>query len=250
MLDFNNKNVPHRIVVKYVPASLPDIKKPYHVKAMYQPVLDISGIATKAAELNIQTSPKVIEEGLTVGLKIIEHLVAEGYRIKTPLFDLWIRCPGQYSGSEDALSEGLDLVPRLRVARRFSRYLKEKVKLEFGGIDDRTGFIGEALDEATGSSEVLTKGNLLTISGKGLKIESDAERELQAGVFFLPPTGVPIKASLIAVNHPRKLKVIIPNELASGTEYRIAVQTMSSSRGSGKLLKTMRDMRSDFKMTA
>ena len=51
-LDFTVKDVMHRIAVKFVHAFLPDAKKPYNLKAVHQPELDIHGITSKADVYN------------------------------------------------------------------------------------------------------------------------------------------------------------------------------------------------------
>ena len=62
-LDFTVKDVMHKITAKFVHATLPDAKKPYNLKAVLQPELDVHGVASKADVYNIETDPKVIEEG-------------------------------------------------------------------------------------------------------------------------------------------------------------------------------------------
>ena len=250
-IGFNLHDVMHRIYVKFVHSFLPDAKKPYYLKAVYQQELDIHGIASKAAVYNLHTSPKVIEEGLTTGLQLMHYLAADGYRINTPLFKLRIRIPGEYDGHETSLGKGVYPVARLQATAEFRKYLKEHIKLEFGGIDRSEGFIAKAMDEATGRvNEVLTSGNILTIQGNGLKIESDSQNKLKAGVYFKPKTGAAIKASIIPVNKPRTLKVFVPNELVPGTAYTLAVETMSSTKGNGMILKKMRTIQSDFTLVA
>ena len=54
-LDFQEKDVIHGITAKYVPAFLPDAKKGFNAKAVFQPELNIHGIATKASVYNITT---------------------------------------------------------------------------------------------------------------------------------------------------------------------------------------------------
>jgi hypothetical protein len=229
---------------------LPDAKKNYNLKSVHEPVLDIHGVASKADVYNIGTSPKVIEEGLTRGLELMFYLAADGYKIKTPLFNLKIRVPGEYDGAETHLPAGVFPVARLHTSAAFRGYIKERVKIEIDGMDQREGFIAEACDEATGLiDEAATIGNILTIHGYGLKIDADEDRAIGAGVFFKPETGLPVKAAIIAVNEPRTLKVMVPDSLAEGTSYQLAIFTQSSVRSSHRL-KTMRDMRSEFTVTA
>jgi hypothetical protein len=52
-LDFTAKDIIHKITAKFIHAFLPDAKKPYNLKAVFQPELDIHGIASKAEVYNI-----------------------------------------------------------------------------------------------------------------------------------------------------------------------------------------------------
>jgi hypothetical protein len=244
------KDVVHRVPVKFVDATLPESRKPYNLKTAVQPVLDIQGLAAKAGVLNLNCDPYVIEEGLTRGFELIYYFVAAGYRITTPLFNLRLRVPGEYDGDETQLPDGVYPAARLRCNPVFGKYLKEHVKIQFNGKEDSEGSIIKAIDEATGlKNQVMTRGNILTIKGVGIKLESDEERKDQMGVFFKPKTGVPIKASVIAWNAAKLLKVVVPQELEEGTAYQIAVETWSSPRGYPGVLKKAREIRSRFMLT-
>jgi len=252
-LDFTVKDIMHKIAVKFTHAFLPEAKKPYYLKAVHQPELDVHGIASKADVYNIETSPKVIEEGLNAGMELIYYLAADGYKIKTPLFNLKIRVPGEYDGSETFLADGIFPVARLQTSAAFRKYLKERVKVEFDGLDQSDGLIAEVKDEATGLiDETVTVGNILTIHGYGLKIESDEAHKNQVGLFFEREGDSPIKA-LIALNEPRTLKAVVPRNLVIDPNenfYTLRLVTQSSSKASGHLLKEVREMRSDFTLTA
>jgi len=156
--------------------------------------------------------------------------------------------PGEYYGSETQLQEGVYPTARLQTSAAFRKYLKERVKVEFCGIDNSDGFIAEAYDEVTETTdELATGGNILTIHGFGLKIEGDKD---EVGLFFHPVSGGPeTKAEIVAVNEPRTLKVIVPL-LTSPNPYILRLVTQSSSKGGGALLKTKREVRSDFTLRA
>jgi hypothetical protein len=250
-LDFIVRDVIHKITAKFTHAYLPDAKKPYNLRAVFQPEIDIHGIASKAEVYNIETSPKVIEEGFNAACELIYYLTADGYKIKTPVFNLRMRLPGEYEGAETHLAEGAFPEVRLQAAAAFRTYIKDTVKVDFDGIEDRDGLIAEALDEKTGLiDEAATLGNLLVIRGYGLKIESDAAHAAQVGVFFEggPNTPVSVKADILAVNEPRTLKVIVPPTLSVGYPHTLRVVTMSSPHKSAYLLKAPREMRSDFQL--
>jgi hypothetical protein len=250
-LDFKLRDVVHNITVKFRTAFLPDAKKPYNLKAVNQPDLDVHDIASKAEVYNIVTSPKVIEEGLNAAIELIYYLTADGYRIKTPLFNLGLRIPGEYNGDETHLPEGVYPEARLQVSAEFRSYLRDKVKLIFDGIDTSEGFIAQAIDESSGIiDESVTIGNLLVIHGVGIKLEGDTDHKDVIGLFFEADDGTRVKAEIIAVNEPRTLKVIAPAALIAGTEYQLLAITQSSVKHNGRPLKSVREVRSEFKLQA
>jgi hypothetical protein len=203
-LDFTVKDIFHKVVVKFVHAFLSDTKKPYNLKAVLQSELDIHGVASKASVYNITTSPKVIEEGLTAGMELIYYLAADGYKIKTPLFNLRSRVPGEYDGSETGLPDGTFPEVRLSVNGDFRKYIREHVQLEFDGIESNNGYIANVDADGT-IDEAITIGELIAVRGYGLKVESDAEHADQVGIFFENPDGVRTKAKIVAVNEPKTL---------------------------------------------
>ncbi|MDR1468945.1 MAG: hypothetical protein LBT00_06595, partial [Spirochaetaceae bacterium] len=60
-LDFKVKDIIHKIMAWFVPAYLPEAKKPYYLRSAFMPPLDIHEIASKAEVYNIETDPRVIE---------------------------------------------------------------------------------------------------------------------------------------------------------------------------------------------
>ncbi|MDR0476241.1 MAG: DUF4469 domain-containing protein [Treponema sp.] len=249
-IDFNVKDILHKIQVKFIHTFLPDAKKPYNLKAVHQPELDIHEIASKAQVYNIGTSAKVIEEGLTAGMELIKYLAADGFKIKTPLFNLKVRIPGEYDSSETHLHQGVHPRPRIQVSPGFRRYLEENVNVEFDGIDQSDGMIAQITDEATELvDEAATIGNILTIHGYGLKIEGDEAHQGRVGIFFDAASGA-VRADIIAVNEPKTLKIVVPQDLVSGQQYKLTVITQSSAKGSSTLLKDAREIKSEYLLTA
>jgi hypothetical protein len=255
-LDFLEKDTIHKVMAKFVHAFLPgparpgEAQKPYFLRAVFQPELDIHGIAGKAEVYNIETDPKVIEEGFTAACELIYYLAADGYKLKTPLFNLKIRLPGAYEGAETSLAEGLYPEVRMQSAAPFRQYIRERVKVQFDGVDQSCGLIAEAVDEQSGRTDkVMTIGKLLTIRGYGLKVASDGRHTDEAGLWFDDGQNPPVKAELLAVNQPRTLKALVPAGLTVGGEYALKVVTQSSAKGSGSLLKDPREVQSDFTLT-
>jgi hypothetical protein len=250
-LDFTVKDVMHHITVKFVQAFLPEAKKKYHLKAVFQPELDIHGIASKAAVYNIQTSPKVIEEGLNAGMELMHYLAGDGFKLKTPIFNFRIRLPGDYDGTETRLDDGCFPEAGLTVNIGFRNYLKECVTLDFDGIDSSDGFIGALIDEATNTTDqVVTRDNLLTVLGYELKVEGNEAHSTEVGVYFEAADGTRTKAKAIAVNEPRAVKVIAPPALTTGAAYHIVIVTQSSAKNGSTVLKTVREVKSEYLLIA
>ena len=248
-VEFTGQDIKHRIPVKFIPNHLPDAKKPYSARTVHETELDVHGIAAKAEAYNIYTSPKVVEEGLLAAIKLITYLLADGYRIKTPLVNIGLRIPGEYTGSETSLPQGVFPEARVQVSAALRAYLRKHVNIEFDGFERNNGLIGEALDEATQAiDETATRGNLLVIRGIGLKIEGDEAHRDKVGLYFEPVEegGTPVKADTIAVNKPRTLKVIVPAGLEAGKSYRLKVVTQYSMKTRACLLQEPREARSAF----
>ncbi|MDR0639883.1 MAG: DUF4469 domain-containing protein [Spirochaetaceae bacterium] len=239
----------HRVTAKFVHAFLPDAQKPYYLRAVFQPELDIHVIAGKAAVYNIETDPAVIERGLTDGLALIYYLAADGCKIKTPVFTLSIRLPGEYDGTETSLPEGVYPEARLQANPELRRSFREHVQVQLDGVGHTDGLLAEAVDEATGMvDETATIGNLLDIRGYGLKIAADAADAPQAGLFFDDGETALVKA-VLAINEPRTLKAVVSASLTPGKAYTLKVVTQSRAQHGSGLLKDLREVRSEFRLT-
>ena len=251
-IEFQVKDVIHNIIAKFVHTFLPEAKKPYNLKAMHQPELDIHGIASKADVYNLSVSPKTIEEGMNAGFELMYYLVADGFKIKTPLFNLRMKIPGEYNGSETHLPHDTFPTARLQTAAAFRNYLKDKVKVVIDGIDQNDGYIAEVKDEATGIiDEVLTKGNLITIHGWGLKVDGEEANHDNIGLYFVPVAGggQSPKAEIIAVNEPKTIKAIVPAGTYASYPHRIKIVTQTSAKGHSAILKNTREVWSEGAFT-
>jgi len=250
-IDFQEKDILHRITVKFIKTFLPGAKKKYHAKAVLQPELDIHGIASKAEVYNITTSPKIIEDGFNAAMQLIRYLIADGYRINTPLFRSRIRIPGEYDGFETRLPEGFYPEVRMTPSPEFLRYIKEHVQLFFDGIENNAGFIGQVTDEFTGlEDQVITLEDQITICGYGLKINGDESNKSKIGVFFRSSDGTEIRARVVPVNEPRTLKVIIPSSLITDEAYTLIVRTQTSVSNGTVLQKDIREIVCEHALTA
>lgn len=242
------KDTAHKVTVKFVHAFLPTAKKPYNARVVLQTELNLEAIADKALLYNIDVSPARILEGTTAFCILCYCLTGDGYKLKTPLFNSYIRIPGEYEGFETSLPEGEFPALRMEMATEFRKYIREHVKVVFDGIDEATGFIGEALDELTGSeNEFMTVANILDVRGSGLKIAADEEHASEVGFFFASEATGEIKVNVIPVNEPKLVKVIVP-PLPAG-EYTIIIRTQSSTKSASAVLKHMREIKSEFTLT-
>ena len=238
------------LAAKFVHTFLPTAKKPYYLRPVHQKELEVHDAALKA-EVYTGVPAKTIEDGFTALLKHLPHLLAEGYSVKTPLFKICMRVPGEYDGTEEHVPAGTFPVVRLHVSSEFKQFAEEHIHVLIDGFDEKEGHIGEIVDEATGLvDECFTVENVLTIRGSGLKIESDEAHKEQTGVFFDDRHGNSYQARLIAVNEPRTLKVVPPGHLLENEEFYVRVATQGSAKNSSThLLKEPREVRSEFLLT-
>jgi hypothetical protein len=248
---FQSNDIFHNIITVFTRSCLPNAKKHYHIKTIKQTELDIHGIATISKIYNTHISPEIIEQSLNAVMELICVLVADGYIIKTPLFTIEVKFRGEYTGKEQKLHKGTYPYVRIKTTKMFRDYVKNRTNVIIDGIENTNGFIAKVIDESSGiENKTVTPGQLFEIYGIGLKIEYTEDNKDTAGVYFeSAKDGTLIKATIIAVNKPRLLKVIVPKGLRSDTAYRIVIKTQSTKAHGSTLLKDIRIMRSDFTVT-
>ena len=232
----------HKIAVKFTPAFLPDAKKPYNLKPVHQQTLDVHGVAGKADAYNIGIDPKIIETGLNGGLKLMRYLACDGFRIKTPLFNLRIRVPGEYEGSETSLPDGVRPVVRLGSSADFREYVRERVQIEFDGVDNPNGMITGFLDiDEDAYKSIFVPGNMFSLTGSKIRVEGS---DPACGVFFADADNPSneVKVTRIGVNTRSKIVGICPN--TGHARSRIVIKTQFA--GNSTNLKNIRTIISSF----
>jgi hypothetical protein len=252
---FNAKDVLHRITAKFFPAYLPEAKKPYNLRAVHQPKLDIHGIASKAEAYGLPASPLLIEEGLTLGLELIYYLASDGYEIDTPVFQLRVGFPGEYDGHETELPEGTFPHGLITLAPQLREYLHRNVQPQFEGVAQNEGYVAEVINLYTGEVGTLRASSLFEVRGLGLKIAADAEHAADTGLFLESATdGMRLRINQrdIATNEPRTFKGVVSygtTSLPVGSQWYIVVRTQTPVTGGNKLLKDVREVKSEFTAT-
>jgi hypothetical protein len=252
-IEFRPRDIIHRITAKFYRAFLPKAKKPYILRPVHQPELDIHSVASKADVYNILTSPKVIEEGATAFMELATYLLADDYKIKTPLCTFSLSIPGMYDGTETRLPEGI--VPEIRIvpSKMLQQYLREHVEVQIEGKKPVNGYIAEVHDRQSDSDTEVTIGGFITIYGAGMKIAADPEHESDAGVYFESVAdGTRIRQEMrnLAVNKSHTIKQVTSG-LTAGQTYRVVIRTQMDIHGnSNKLLKKVREMIWDGTLTA
>ncbi|MDR2447162.1 MAG: DUF4469 domain-containing protein [Treponema sp.] len=168
-------------------------------------------------------------EGFAAACELIYYLAADACKIKTPVFNLSIRLPGEREGAETRLPESARPEARIR----------ERARVEFDGAGQRDGIIAATVDERTGQAdEAMTIGNLPAIHGCGIKIEAEAASKDDAGIFSDDGENPPVKAEILTVNEPRALKAILK------------VVAQSSVKHGNTQLKAFQEIHAEFKLTA
>jgi hypothetical protein len=245
------KDILHKIVVKFVPVTLPTAKKKYNVKVVKLNELTIKEVAAKAAVYNVGVPPKTIIDGFNAGVELLCYMIADGYNFKCPLFYTRIRIPGEYDGSETALPDGLYPELRLNVSEYMRNYMRNHVQVIFAGFDKTGENIAEVIDDETGEvNRTITRGSTVTVSGSGLKIESGDGQSTQTGAFLADSSGAEIRVKSVVLNYPSLLKLLMPDTLTPNECYAVVIRTQVSAKDGKTILKNLREIRSDCNLKA
>jgi hypothetical protein len=245
------KDKVHSIIAKFVPACLPGAKKKYNAKVVHKTVLDIEDVAGKAKAYNIDVPPSKIIEGFNTAVNLIFYLISDGYSFECELFSIGLGIPGEYSGTEEHLPAGVHPHVRIRASKPLNEYITKNVTVVLDGIDEEDGAIDTIKDEESATDDpTITRGYVVTLTGKGLKIAHDDEHLTQTGAFFANAGGEETPAKAIAYNTARKVKLIVPDTLTPETLYAIILRTQSSVKSSGAIVKAVREVRTDCSLKA
>ena len=170
--------------------------------------------------------------------EVCASVIADGCALNTPLMNTALSISGVFNGANDVFDKKRHAVNLNMTAGTLLRSALSKIKCEKTGTASTDPYITEVADIVTGTvNTVLTKGGVVQITGSRLKFKAD---DAAQGIFFVPETGAPVRAAVIAENKPARLMAIIPADLAAGTYY-IEVRTkITSSPKALKNLKTGR----------
>ena len=167
--------------------------------------------------------------------EVCASLIADGSALNTPLMNTSLSISGVFNGANDAFDKKRHTVNLNITAGTALKAALGKIKCEKTGTASTDPYINEVKDIVSGTVNAeLTKGAVVQITGSRLKF--DAKDAVQ-GIFFIPETGAPVRAAVIAENKPARLMAIIPADLEAGTYY-IEVRTKMDTKG--KALKTLK----------
>jgi len=239
--DYNEKM--QKTIAKFVHNNLPEAKKPYSLITMHQEALDLHGVASKADAYGIGTDPKVIEQGLEEGMKLIAYLVMDGWRVRAPLFNLRIRVPGEYDGTETELPEGVHPVVRLRASSEFRKYVKEHVRIEIDGVAVKNGLISAFLDiDENVTNSIFVPGDQFKLTGTDIMAVGG---DPSVGVYFTPVDSPAhaVRVTRIARNSRSEIIGICPQTGYQRNKIVVKTQYYGSTV---KFLKTVKTIESSF----
>ena len=170
--------------------------------------------------------------------EVVSAIIKDGSAVNTPLMNTSMSISGVFDGANDSFDKKRHTVNLNITAGTLLRDAVTKVKCEKTEGVSTDPYITEVTDIVTGTvNTTLTKGGVVQLVGARLKFDA---KDTAQGIFFVPETGNPVRASVIAENKPARLMAIIPADLAAGTYY-IEVRTkILEGNKSGKTLKTGR----------
>ena len=154
--------------------------------------------------------------------EVVSAIVKDGSAVNTPLINTALSISGVFEGANDVFDKKRHAVNLNITAGTLLRDAVGKVKCEKTESASTAPYITEVSDIVSGKTNgVLTKGGVVQLLGSRLKFDQQDETQ---GVFFVPETGEPVRASVIAENKPARLMAIIPAGLTAGA-YFIEVRT-------------------------
>ncbi|UTC62101.1 DUF4469 domain-containing protein [Treponema sp. OMZ 799] len=170
--------------------------------------------------------------------EVCSSLIKDGSAVNTPLMNTSMSISGVFDGANDSFDKKRHTVNLNITAGTLLRDAVTKVKCEKTEGVSTDPYITEVTDIVTGTvNTTLTKGGVVQLVGARLKFDA---KDTAQGIFFVPETGNPVRAAVIAENKPARLMAIIPADLAAGTYY-IEVRTkILEGNKSGKTLKSGR----------
>ena len=170
--------------------------------------------------------------------EVVSAIIKDGSAVNTPLMNTSMSISGVFDGANDSFDKKRHTVNLNITAGTLLRDAVTKVKCEKTEGVSTDPYITEVTDIVTGTvNTTLTKGGVVQLVGSRLKFDA---KDTAQGIFFVPETGNPVRAAVIAENKPARLMAIIPADLAAGTYY-IEVRTkILEGNKSGKTLKTGR----------
>ena len=176
--------------------------------------------------------------------EVCASLIKDGSALNTPLFNTALTIAGVFNGANDAFDKKRHMVNLNMTAGTLLRDAVTKVKCEKTEAAGTDPYITEVTDIVSGkTNEVLTKGGIVQITGSRLKFDA---KDASQGIFFVPETGAPVRASVIAENKPARLMAIIPADLAAGTYY---IEVRTKIIGSSQKSKTLKTGKFDKPLT-
>ena len=162
-------------------------------------------------------------------------LVANGAALNTPLMNASMSISGVFDGANDSFDRRRHAVNLNMTAGTLLRDALASVKCEKTQIASTDPYITEVKDVVSDTvNSALTKGGIVQITGSRLKF--DAKDETQ-GIFFVPETGAPVRATVVAENKPARLTALIPQTLDAGIRY---IEIRTKLLDNNKSLKTMK----------
>ena len=167
--------------------------------------------------------------------EVCASLIADGCALNTPLMNTALSISGVFNGANDAFDKKRHTVNLNITAGTALKAALGKIKCEKTGTASTDPYINEVKDIVSGTVNAeLTKGGVVQITGSRLKFDA---KDASQGIFFVPETGTPVRATVIAENKPARLMAIIPADLAAGTYY---IEVRSKHSGGGKPLKAVK----------
>lgn len=222
-------NLKYSLVENLLTERTDDFSAQVHTSGSYDKEAIINRILQKGTLLT-RTDVLAVLNGLE---ETIVDIMLEGGHVNLPLFHTSFSISGVFEGATDTFDGNRHKLNINLTKGTLLRNAEKEVKLEKTATITPQPQILEVKDSVSGRvNEVLTPNGVVEVQGYNIKIAGDNEA---CGLWFVPATGEPQKATTIVSNKPSSLIAMIP-ALPAGT-YQIRVVTQYTG---GKELKEPR----------
>ncbi|MDR1400500.1 MAG: DUF4469 domain-containing protein [Treponema sp.] len=243
----DDQEVLHELPLWLYPNHLDEVEGKYLARPRGLQMLSTREVCVKAVKDGYPGSVDDMEKSISWFLDTAVFDLLDGYGVNFGgYFSTRLRVGGAFENELEGFLPEKHPIGFTFATLSKLRNLLSRIRYRLEGVAGDGSVIAEFIDNTTSTvNEKVTPTGVFTILGAKIKIAGDPDK---TGIYFSTPSdpGVTIKvAGNLVENSPAKIIAVVP-DLSTGKKWTVQICTQYS--GSGKLLKEVRTIESDFKL--